>query len=141
MAFANGSKGRIRWLDRARRPSYKFASSEPPVRSGLACIYPALVEVPRRGDALRARPPGDKLFVDYAGLTIPITDRHAGEVTPAQLLVAVLGHSCYTYVKVAAPQQAPDWIASHMRALEFFGGVTSHHNEAGISRHIRAAKW
>lgn len=67
--------------------------------------------------------PGDKLFVDYAGLTIPITDRHTGEVTPAQLFVAALGHSCYTYVEAAATQQAPDWIASHVRALEFFGGV------------------
>jgi len=67
--------------------------------------------------------PGDKLFVDYAGLTIGITDRYSGEVSPAQVFVAALGYSSYTYVEAVATQQVPDWIGAHVRALEFFGGV------------------
>lgn len=66
---------------------------------------------------------GDKLFVDYAGLTIAITDRRSGEQRAAQIFVAALGHSGYTYVEAAESQQAPQWLASHVRALEFIGGV------------------
>lgn len=66
---------------------------------------------------------GDKLFIDYAGLTIGITDRHSGRIEPAQMFVAALGHSAYTYAEAVATQQAPDWIASHVRTLEFLGGV------------------
>lgn len=67
--------------------------------------------------------PGDKLFVDYAGMTMPVIDRHTGEIVPAQIFVATLGHSGYTYVEATATQTIPDWLGSHRRALEFFGGV------------------
>mgnify|MGYP000857571315 CR=1 FL=1 len=67
--------------------------------------------------------PGDKLFVDYAGLTVAITDRRTGATQPAQIFVATLGHSGYTYVEAATSQQAQQWLASHVRAFEFFGGV------------------
>jgi transposase len=40
---------------------------------------------------------GEKLFIDFAGVTIPITDPASGEITAAQLFVAVLGASNYTY--------------------------------------------
>lgn len=66
---------------------------------------------------------GDKLFVDYAGLTIEITERHSGQRWPAQIFVSALGHSGYTYVEASASQQIPEWLASHVRALEFYGGV------------------
>lgn len=39
---------------------------------------------------------GEKLFVDYAGQTVPIQDPVTGEVRPAQIFVAVLGASSYT---------------------------------------------
>lgn len=67
--------------------------------------------------------PGDKLFVDYAGLTLPIIDRHTGELRPAQIFVATLGHSGYTFAEAALSQALPDWLASHVRAFEFLGGV------------------
>lgn len=67
--------------------------------------------------------PGDKLFVDYAGQTVEIIDRHTGEVRPAQIFVAVLGCSNYTFVEATWTQALPDWLASHARALTFFGGV------------------
>jgi len=66
---------------------------------------------------------GEKLFVDYAGPTVDIIDRETGEVRIAQIFVAVLGASNYTYVEATWTQTLPDWIASHVRAFEFFGGV------------------
>jgi len=66
---------------------------------------------------------GDKLFIDYCGPTVPIVDRHTGEVRAAQVFVAVLGASSYTYAEATYTQSLPDWIASHQRALAFFGGV------------------
>ena len=67
--------------------------------------------------------PGDKMFVDYAGQTVPIVDRATGEERPAQIFVAVLGASSYTFAEATWTQVLPDWLGSHVRALEFFGGV------------------
>lgn len=66
---------------------------------------------------------GEKLFVDYAGATIPIRDPQTGRITPGHLFVAVLGCSNYTYAEVTSTEQLPDWIGAQVRALEFFGGV------------------
>jgi transposase len=66
---------------------------------------------------------GDKVFVDYAGPTIDIIDRDTGEVRSAQLFVGTLGASNYTYAEASWSQQLPDWLASHRRMFEFFGGV------------------
>lgn len=67
--------------------------------------------------------PGDKVFVDYAGQTVPITDPHSGELRAAQVFVAVLGCSNYTYAEASWTQALADWLASHVRALEYFGGA------------------
>ncbi|HLF13022.1 MAG TPA: IS21 family transposase, partial [Gammaproteobacteria bacterium] len=67
--------------------------------------------------------PGDKLFVDYAGQRVPIVERHTGEERPAQVFVAVLGASNYTYAEATWTQSLPDWLGSHVHALEYFGGV------------------
>ncbi|CAN5264415.1 IS21-like element ISPsy14 family transposase [soil metagenome] len=67
--------------------------------------------------------PGDKLFVDYAGQTVPITERYTGEVHDAQIFVAVLGCSNYSYAEATFSQQLPDWLGAHVRALEYIGGV------------------
>ena len=66
---------------------------------------------------------GEKLFVDYAGMTIGITDRSTGEIKQAQVFVATLGASNYTYTEATWSQKTKDWLGSHRRALEFFGGV------------------
>lgn len=66
---------------------------------------------------------GERLFVDYAGQTIEFVDGLTGEVCAAQLFVAVLGASNYTYAEATLTQTLPDWTASHCRALTFFGGV------------------
>jgi len=66
---------------------------------------------------------GEKLFVDYAGPTIPIVDRTTGEEHQAQVFIAVLGASNYTFVEATMTQNLEDWTGSHVRAFEFFGGV------------------
>jgi transposase len=67
--------------------------------------------------------PGEKLFVDYAGPTVPVTDPMTGEIRAAAIFVAVLGASNYTYCDATWSQSLPDWTASHVRAFEFFGGT------------------
>lgn len=66
---------------------------------------------------------GEKMFVDYAGATIPIHDGQTGEVQQAAVFVAVQGASSYTYAEATAGQDLRSWIGSHVRAFEFFGGV------------------
>src|SRR4029077_2310828 len=59
---------------------------------------------------------GDKLFVDYAGATVPvIIDRLTGEVRQAQIFVAVMGASSFTYVEATWTQTLGDWIGAHTR--------------------------
>jgi len=68
---------------------------------------------------------GEKLFVDYAGQKMAqVVDRRTGEVRQAQIFVAVLGASNYTYAEATWSQQLPDWIGSHVRAFEFLGGTS-----------------
>jgi len=67
---------------------------------------------------------GDKLFVDYAGDTVPvIIDRLTGEVRQAQIFVAVLGASNFTYVEATWTQGLGDWIGAHTRAFAAIAGV------------------
>ena len=66
---------------------------------------------------------GDKLFVDYAGATADVIDVLTGEVRTAQIFVATLGASSYTYAEATWTQTLPDWIGSHSRAFAYFGGV------------------
>ena len=68
--------------------------------------------------------PVERLFIDYAGQTVGVTDGSTGEIRTAQVFVAVLGASNYTYIEATWSQQLPDWIGSHVRALSFFGGCT-----------------
>ena len=75
--------------------------------------------------------PGDKLFVDYAGLTVPVIEPSSGAITDAQIFVACLGASNYTYAEATESQALPHWLGSHQRAMlrrsgfanAFFGGV------------------
>ena len=66
---------------------------------------------------------GEKLFVDYAGQTVPIIDATTGEITKAQIFVATFGASNYTFACATARQTTADWIGAQVLALEFFGGV------------------
>lgn len=66
---------------------------------------------------------GEKLFVDYAGQTMPVTDPETGDVFEAQIFVATLGASNYTYCEATRTQALPDWICAHVRAFDYFGGA------------------
>jgi transposase len=66
---------------------------------------------------------GEKLFVDWAGTTIPIYDARGGPVQQAHLFVAVLGASSYTYAEATPDEQLANWIGAHVRAFEFYQGV------------------
>jgi transposase len=66
---------------------------------------------------------GEKLFVDWAGTTIPIYNPSGGPVQQAHLFVAVLGASSYTYAEATGDEQLANWIGAHVRAFEFYQGV------------------
>lgn len=66
---------------------------------------------------------GEKLFVDYAGDTIPIYDPQTGCMHQAAVFVAVLGASSYAFAEATSGQDLRNWIGSHIRALEFMSGV------------------
>jgi transposase len=81
---------------------------------------------------------GEKLFVDFPGMTLPIVDPETGEVWQAQLFVAVLGASSYTYAEAVASQTLPDWISGHVHAFEAFEGcpaiIVPDNLRAGVSQ-------
>jgi transposase len=96
----------------------------------------------RRGLVMRqVHVAGEKMFVDYSGKRPQLVDPKTGEVTPVELFVAVLGASSYTYAEATLTQRGPDWIASHVRALAFFGGVpkaiTCDQLKSGVTRACR----
>jgi transposase len=85
---------------------------------------------------------GEKLFVDYAGQTVPIVNRRTGKILfAAQIFVAVMGASNYTYAEAARTQTLPDWIGAHVRAFAFLGGVpeivVSDNLKSGVSKPCR----
>ena len=66
---------------------------------------------------------GEKMLVDYCGMTMSLTHLVTGEITQAQIFVACLGASNYTFAEATERQTLANWLGSHQRALEFFGGV------------------
>ena len=68
-------------------------------------------------------PGGERLFVDYAGQTVPVVDASTGEIRRAQVFVAVLGASNYTYACATWQQTAADWVGAIIATLSFIGGV------------------
>ncbi len=66
---------------------------------------------------------GEKMFVDWAGDTLPILDRRTSEIIPASLFVAVLGASTYTFARATLSQDLGNWVDSHVAAFEYFQGV------------------
>jgi transposase len=84
---------------------------------------------------------GEKLFVDYAGDTVPITDPETGEVRQAVIFVAVLGASSYTYAEAQLSQEMLHWIGGHIRAHVFFGGVTQIWVPDNLKQGVKSPCW
>jgi transposase len=78
---------------------------------------------PQRRSLRQLQRAGEKLFIDHCGPIAAVIDPGTGEIRPAQIFVAVLGASSYTYAEVTWTQSLPDWIGAHQRALRFFGGA------------------
>jgi len=68
---------------------------------------------------------GEKAFTDYSGKKPRIVDPTTGETIEVELFVAALGASSYTYVEATRTQRIEDWLGSHIRMVEFYGGVTT----------------
>jgi transposase len=87
------------------------------------------------------RKPGELMEVDWAGQTAVIIDDETGEVIDAYVFVAVLPYSGYGYVEAFLNQQQPSWIAAHVNAYEYFGGVTRilvpDNLKTGVTKHTR----
>ncbi len=66
---------------------------------------------------------GEVLEVDYAGMTVPITHPETGEIWQAVVFVAALPASSYVYAEIQPSQELQHWLAGHVRAFAFFGGV------------------
>ena len=66
---------------------------------------------------------GERVFVDFAGHTMEVIDGTTGEVRRAEVFVAVLGASSYTFAEASWTQSLADWIAVHVNMLAFIGGV------------------
>jgi transposase len=66
---------------------------------------------------------GERMQVDYAGLTIPVINAETGEIIKASVFVAILPASNYTYAEAQLSENQCNWNNGHVRALEYFGGV------------------
>ncbi len=66
---------------------------------------------------------GDKLFIDFSGLTMPIVNQKTGEISKAQIFVSVLGASGYTFAHAVLRQSTKDFITCHVKAFYFYEGV------------------
>jgi len=78
-------------------------------------IHTTSMRLPRKG--------GEVVEVDYAGMTVPIMNPETGEIHQAVVFVASLPASSYVYAEVQPSQELQHWLAGHVRAFAFFGGV------------------
>lgn len=66
---------------------------------------------------------GDQMYIDYAGDKLEIVEEQTGEVRGAEVFVAILPCSHYTYCEAVWSQKKEDLIAACENTLHFFGGV------------------
>lgn len=66
---------------------------------------------------------GDKMYIDFAGGTLPYVDTDTGEIRDAQVFIAILGWSQYVYIEAIPSQTVEDFIAACENTLYFFKGV------------------
>jgi len=65
---------------------------------------------------------GDKMYIDYAGDTLPYVDTDSGEIARAQVFVAILGWSQYAYVEAMRSQATEELIAASEHSVQYFKG-------------------
>src|SRR5438876_3411427 len=84
---------------------------------------------------------GERMFVDFAGDTVPVTDPETGEIWNAQVFVSVLGASGYLYVEATRSQDLASWLGAHVRALEFYGGPVRAVVPDNLKSGVTVANW
>lgn len=84
---------------------------------------------------------GEKMFVDYSGLTMELIDPKTGKISKAEVFVAALGASGYSYAEASMSQRKEDFIASHTRAFQFYGGVTDVLVPDNLKSAVTKANW
>ena len=99
---------------RASEPAYKYTSF---------CVKYRAWTLGLKRSMRQTHIAGERLFVDYAGQTVAVIEAGSGEIRRAQVFVAVLGASNYTFACATATQTAADWVGAIIDALEFIGGV------------------
>ncbi len=99
-------------------------NSEIPFKYAQYCNYYRKFAITTKATMHINRKPGEQTEVDWAGQTANIIDRDSGEIIPAYIYVAVLSCSQYAYVEAFLRQDLECWIAAHVNAFKFFGGVT-----------------
>lgn len=97
-----------------KKSAYRYAQFCTKYRDWVERQKPSMRQIHRAGE---------KFFIDYVGPTVDIIDPLTGEIRTAAIFVAVMGASNYTYVEATWDQTLPNWIASHVRAFQFLGGV------------------
>lgn len=107
----------LRWEEYCQRMPVRAYSY-----SQFCCRYQAWCQMQKRS-MRQQHLAGEKLFIDYCGPTVPVISAETGECRQAQIFVAVLGASNYTWAEATYTQSLPDWLLSHVRMLKFFGGV------------------
>ena len=79
---------------------------------------------------------GERMFVDFCGDTLPITDPKTGEIWQAQVFACALGASGYLYVEATGSQDLANWLGAHVNALNFYGGSVRAVVPDYVPRHI-----
>lgn len=82
--------------------------------------YPALLKA---AVTLREFAPGERVEVDYAGDTIPWLDLKSRKIHQANVFVGTLGFSQLFFAHAAGDMKSANWLHSHRRMFEAFGGV------------------
>lgn len=66
---------------------------------------------------------GEKVFIDFSGMTMPVVNRDTGEITKAEIFVSALGASDYPFVYATPSQKKKDFIQAHIEMFKYYGGV------------------
>jgi transposase len=110
-------------VTRRQKPAPDFAVIERELQSHEHLTSQLVWEEYRQAHSEKEYVAGEKLWVDYAGSTVPIYDSVTGEVRQASIFVAVLGVSSYTYAEATWSQELDNWIGAHLRAFEHLRGL------------------
>lgn len=113
---------------------YRSSSSNPYSYTQFMAHYNAKY-AREKGSMKLEHKAGQEMFVDYAGKKLSVVDRQSGEVKEAEVFVAILPCSQYTYVEACSSQKRGDFLSCLSNALEFFEGVP----KAIVSDNLKSA--